>query len=353
MEWSDLLARIVAWLRAGYPQGVPSQDYVPLLALLGRRLSDDEIDQVVDALLVQGALPADRVDAAVAITRFTQELPGEADLARVRDRLRAAGWPVGGDWQPGSSGAATKPVLPLRVPSDEEIPSGVGSGARTRYQENLRQLAGLLQEMCLRDRTVVATATNALLTGDLEQSQIAIDIGGEVEALARDTEAEAMRLLALQSPVAQELRQVMTALQLTGNLQRMAVLATHIATAARRRHPEPTVPEPIQPLIARMGTAAVSIATSAAAALESPDPETAGLLDGQDDVMDGLHEELLATVLGPAWDHGITAAVDLTLIGRYYERFADNAVEVGRRTIFLATGETADEWTPAEHTDQD
>ncbi|MBY8857140.1 hypothetical protein K7711_11680 [Nocardia sp. CA2R105] len=69
--------------------------------------------------------------------------------------------------------------------------------------------------------------------------------------------------------------------------------------------------------------------------------------------MDRLHEELLATVLDPASDHGITTAVDLTLIGRYHERFADNAVEVGRRTIFLATGKTADEWNPTHRTDED
>jgi phosphate transport system regulatory protein PhoU len=222
-----------------------------------------------------------------------------------------------------------------------------------QYHENLQQLAEALHEMCVRDRTVIATATNALVAGDLDQSQTAIDVGGEVEVLARDTETEAIRLLTLQAPVAGELRQVVTAIQLTGNLQRMAVLATHLATAARRRHPEPTIPEPLRPLIARMGSVAVAIAGSAADVLAAPDPDTAIMLDDQDDVMDRLHEELLATVLGPAWDHGITAAVDLTLIGRYYERFADNAVEVGRRTIFLATGQTADEWNPTRHTDDE
>ncbi|MFF3567751.1 DUF3349 domain-containing protein [Nocardia jiangxiensis] len=342
MEWSDFLARIVAWLRAGYPQGVPAQDYVPLLAVLGRRLSDEEIDQVVDQLIVHGALPAERVDAGVAITRHTQELPSESDLARVRDRLRAGGWPVRADWQVGSSGEAAESVLPLHVPADADRSGGGESNVRIRYRD-LQRLAELLHEMCLRDRAAIATATNALVASDLEQSQAAIDLGGGVEAMARDVEAEAIRLLALDSPATGELRQVVTAAQLTGNLQRMAVLATHIATAARRRHPEPTVPEPVRPLIIRMGRVAVQIATSAATVLESPTPETASTLEGQDDLMDDLHEELLATVLGPAWDHGITAAVDMTLIGRYYERFADNAVEVGRRIVFLATGETVGE----------
>ncbi|MBH0780444.1 phosphate signaling complex PhoU family protein [Nocardia bovistercoris] len=222
---------------------------------------------------------------------------------------------------------------------------------RTEYHENLSQLARLLHEMCLRDRTAIATATNALVGGDIDQANLVIDIGAEVEAMAREAEQEAMRLLALQSPVARELRQVVTGIQLTGNLQRMATLATHIATAARRRHPEGAIPEPIQPLISRMGSAAVVIATGAAAVIEAPDPDTAAGLDQQDDLMDHLHEELLATLLDPAWAHGITTAVDLTLLGRYYERFADNAVEVGRRTIFLATGEKADEWSPAHRGD--
>jgi phosphate uptake regulator len=350
MDWSDLLARIVAWLRAGYPQGVPEQDYVPLLAVLGRRLSDEEIDQVVGQLVQQGALPADRVGAGVAITRVAHELPGESDLLRVRDRLRAAGWPIDDSWTT-SRGPAAESFTPLRALPGIDVQSEVRSSMRTRYHENLRELAHRLHAICLRDRTAIAVATDALLAVDLEQSQTAIDIGGEVEAMYRAVELEALRLLALESPVAGELRQVVTALQLTGNLQRMAALATHIATAARRRHPEPLVPEPVRPLIVRMGAAALAIATSAAAVLDSPDSEAAAMLDGQDDTMDRLHEQLLATVLGPAWDHGITAAVDLALVGRYYERFADNAVEVGRRTIFLTTGETADQWVPAHSDD--
>lgn len=225
---------------------------------------------------------------------------------------------------------------------------------RTQYHEALPHVAWLLHEMCLRDRTMVATATHAVIGSDLEQSQTAIDIGGEVEVMARDAEAEAIRLLALQSPVADDLRQVVTAIQLTGNLQRMVVLATHIASTPRRRHPESAVPEPIRALVARMGSVAVAITTSAGAVLDSPDPAIASMLDRHDDLMDRLHEELLAAVLDPVWDHGVTAAVDVTLLGLYYERFADNAVEVGHRTIFLATGQTAQEWTRAHqaaHTD--
>ncbi|WP_227979541.1 phosphate signaling complex PhoU family protein [Nocardia spumae] len=216
---------------------------------------------------------------------------------------------------------------------------------RTQYHENLRQLADLLHAMCAQGSAAIEAATDAVVSADIEQAEAAIDIAGRVETMQLYAEHEAMRLLALQSPVAGELRQVVTAIQLIGNLQRMGALAGHVATSARRRHPDPVVMESVRPLVERMGGAAVAVATGAADVLASGDPTAAACLDTQDDIMDRLHEQLLETVLDPGWDFGITAAVDLTLLGRYYERFADNAVEVGRRTIFLATGETAETWT--------
>ncbi|WP_039804307.1 phosphate signaling complex protein PhoU [Nocardia araoensis] len=210
---------------------------------------------------------------------------------------------------------------------------------RTRFHEDLDQLADRLQAMCLRDRNAIATATNALMSADLELSEQAIDTCREIETLREECEQAAVSLLALQAPVAGELRQVVAAIQLVGDLVRMATLAEHIANVARRRHPEHAVPETVRPLVARMGAAAIAMATSAAAVLGSRDLDDAAQLDGRDDTMDHLHQQLLAAILADDWNGGTTAAVDLTLLGRYYERFADHAVQVGRRTIFMATGQ--------------
>lgn len=226
------------------------------------------------------------------------------------------------------------------------VPLGLNRDMRSDYHANLRQLAELLHAMCEQDRIAISAATYAVVNADIEQAEAALDVVGQVEEMAQRAEQEALRLLALQAPVASELRRVVTAIQLTGHLQRMGALAGHIATSARRRHPEHVVPEPVRPLVERLGSTACAIATSAAAVLETGDPYDAAGLDAQDDALDHLHEQLLAAVLDHEWAHGITAAVDLTLLGRYYERFADNAVEVGRRTIFLTTGETADNWAP-------
>jgi hypothetical protein len=97
MSLSDVVARMVAFVRAGYPHGVPETDYIPLLALLRRRLSDDEV-AAVTTQLARGEMNIDSADIGVAITRITDEIPSPADLERVQRRLDTIGWPT----EPGS-----------------------------------------------------------------------------------------------------------------------------------------------------------------------------------------------------------------------------------------------------------
>jgi hypothetical protein len=89
-----VLSNIVNWLRAGYPNGVPEADYIPLLAVLSRRLSNEEVKQVAKALVDAGTLPTENVDIGVLITKLTDEMPREEDVQRVREKLVAYGWPV-------------------------------------------------------------------------------------------------------------------------------------------------------------------------------------------------------------------------------------------------------------------
>ena len=97
MSLGDLVARMVAFVRAGYPRGVPETDYIPLLALLRRRLSDEEVAAVATRLVHRGELNIDTADIGAAIIRITDELPSLADLERVQRRLEAIGWPVDPD----------------------------------------------------------------------------------------------------------------------------------------------------------------------------------------------------------------------------------------------------------------
>lgn len=94
--------RLVAWLRAGYPTGVPDNDYIPLMALLRRRLSDDEIEDLGHELVDKGIIPADRIDVGAGILHRTDEVPSPEEMARVSTVLRDAGWQVEDTPEPGA-----------------------------------------------------------------------------------------------------------------------------------------------------------------------------------------------------------------------------------------------------------
>ncbi|GAA1460685.1 DUF3349 domain-containing protein [Williamsia maris] len=111
MDRPQLMRSIMNWLRAGYPNGVPTNDYVPLMALLRRQLSDDEVHEISDALIADAAdhgetEPISRVDVGVLITKVTEELPSEADIARVRAILEDAGWTFEAGQRGGTSDAS-------------------------------------------------------------------------------------------------------------------------------------------------------------------------------------------------------------------------------------------------------
>jgi hypothetical protein len=94
MALPGFLGSIVSWLRAGYPEGVPESDYIPLLAVLARRLSNDEVLAIAQELIGSGELPVDNADIGTVITKVTDELPRLEDINRVREKLSAHGWPL-------------------------------------------------------------------------------------------------------------------------------------------------------------------------------------------------------------------------------------------------------------------
>ena len=120
-------------------------------------------------------------------------------------------------------------------------------------------------------------------------------------------------------------------------------LALHVAKIVRRRHPMHVLPEEVNGYFAEMGRLAVDLGNSTQKALLSADPEKAAQIAEDDDAMDNLHRHLFTVLMDHEWKHGVAAAVDVTLLGRFYERFADHAVEVGRRIIFQATGQRPDD----------
>jgi phosphate transport system protein len=160
----------------------------------------------------------------------------------------------------------------------------------------------------------------------------------QIVAMSARAEEAAFVLLALQAPVAGDLRSIVTAIQIVADVDRMGALALHVAKIARRRHPQHALPEEVNGYFAEMGRVAVELGNSAQEVLVTRDPEKAARISEEDDAMDDLHRHLFSVLMDREWKHGVTAAVDVTLLSRFYERFADHAVEIARRVIFQATG---------------
>ena len=214
---------------------------------------------------------------------------------------------------------------------------------RSAYHEQLDALQQQLAEMCGLAGVAMERATQALLQADLELAERVITDHEQIALRSARAEEAAFVLLALQAPVAGDLRVVVSSIQIVADVDRMGALALHVAKIARRRHPQHALPEEVNGYFAEMGRVAVELGSSAQEALITRDPEKAALISEEDDAMDDLHRHLFTVLMDREWKHGVTAAVDVTLLSRFYERFADHAVEIARRVIFQATGKFPDE----------
>jgi phosphate transport system protein len=214
---------------------------------------------------------------------------------------------------------------------------------RTAYHEQLDALTSRLGEMCGLAGAAMERATQALLQADLALAEQVITDHDQISALSVRAEEEAFVLLALQAPVAGDLRAIVSSIQIVADVDRMGALALHVAKIARRRHPQPALPEEVNGYFAEMGRVAVELGNSAQEVLITRDPEKAARIREEDDAMDDLHRHLFTVLMDREWKHGVAAAVDVTLLGRFYERFADHAVEVARRVIFQVTGRTTED----------
>ncbi|MFX4291545.1 phosphate signaling complex protein PhoU [Streptomyces bohaiensis] len=217
---------------------------------------------------------------------------------------------------------------------------------RDAYHEELDAISDSLVEMARFVGSAMGRATTAMLDADLKLAESVIEADSKVDQMHRDLENNAIALLARQQPVATDLRIVVTSLRMSADLERSGDLAEHVAKVARLRFPESAVPRDLQATILEMGQLAQRLMAKAAEVLITKDVELAMQLEQDDDEMDTLHRTLFRHLMDDRWKHGVETAVDVTLLGRYYERFADHAVSVARRMVYLVTGEHADEFEP-------
>jgi phosphate transport system protein len=210
---------------------------------------------------------------------------------------------------------------------------------RESYETELAQIDIALVAMADLVGTAIRNATDALLADDLNMAELVIAGDAEINKLNTDVEEISLLIAALQAPMATDLRLVLGSIRISGSLERMGDLAVHIAKQVRLRYPSPSIPAELSETFRKMGMAASKIVEQTGEVIATRNTGLADEMNKYDDILDNLHRELFTVVLSDDWTHGVEAAIDVTLLSRFYERFGDHAVSVARRIIQIVTGE--------------
>jgi phosphate transport system protein len=220
---------------------------------------------------------------------------------------------------------------------------------RKAYHETLDEIADGLVEMTHLAASAMTRATTALLDADVRLADSVITADAEIDARREQLDLKSFDVIALQQPVATDLRVVVTSMRMSSDIERMGDLARHVAKVARLRYPESAVPAELRGTFREMGQVAERIVEKTGSIIAARDVDAAREIARDDDAMDELHRQLFARVTSGDWPHGTEAAVDITLLGRYYERFADHAVSIAERVVWIVTGE----WSPESEADHE
>lgn len=212
---------------------------------------------------------------------------------------------------------------------------------RNAYHEELDSISSTLVQLSGLVRVAMVDATKALLESDLGLAEKVISQDQTIDEIQHELDARTIDLMARQQPVASDLRVLVTSLRMSADLERMGDLAHHIAKQARMRYPNCAVPNELIPTITLMGSVINRIIDKLSSVMEHRDANRALEIEKDDDEMDALHRQLIAILLDDNWSYGVETAIDMTLLGRYFERCADHAVSIARRIYFLVTGEFA------------
>lgn len=210
---------------------------------------------------------------------------------------------------------------------------------REAFNDQLETIINDLVAITRRVETATRQSTEALMCGDAELAERVISEDTSIDLARERVEDNAFALLSLQQPVAGDLRVIVAALRMVSELERMGDLAVHVAKIARLRVPGRAVPDDVVPSLEQMAAVALEMVTRVKVIIENRDVEAALDLAAADEEMDKLRRANFAELFSADWSHGVEPAVDVALLGRYYERIADHAVSLANRVVFVVTGE--------------
>jgi phosphate transport system protein len=190
--------------------------------------------------------------------------------------------------------------------------------------------------------TIVTDATSALLEADVKAADRALAGAEIVSEKALSLDELVIRTLALQAPVARDLRILVSTLRISASLERMSALASHIATIARFRFPDSAIPEALSDTFDEMVRLDVRLSKKLVKLLKNTSVDLARSIQAADERVDELHREVFEVVLDKSWKEKAVHTVDVTLASRYLERIADHVVEISSKVSYLTTGEWSD-----------
>lgn len=213
---------------------------------------------------------------------------------------------------------------------------------RKNFHQQLDDLSRDIVRLAAYVTDMIPRGTDALLSGDLKAMQALIDSDDEPDELTIWIEEQCYQLLALQQPMAGDLRTIIAAIRLSAEIERSGDLMVNVCKGARRVYPFEMAPV-VRGLIEQMAEQAARLFRLAMDAYVERDSGLAAALDDMDDTLDALHKQYIETLLAEEHSTDLQAAVQLALIGRYYERIGDHAVNIGEQIRYMVDG-----WLP-EH----
>jgi phosphate transport system protein len=210
---------------------------------------------------------------------------------------------------------------------------------RELFQQELKELQDDLVNIAELVHKAMLDAVTAFNKSDVELAESVIARDDQIDTAVKALDEQAIAILARQSPVAGDLRLVVSALRISSSLERMGDMAEHLAQLARYRFPDKVVPKSVRPIFKDMGKLDVEMAAMLVELLKTNDLALAAKIRDEDDRVDSLHLSVFETVLSEGWSAGVETTIDATLASRYLERFADHAVSISKKVTYLATGE--------------
>jgi len=209
---------------------------------------------------------------------------------------------------------------------------------RSAFQDELDGVTASLVQLSNEVSAAMEKATHAILTANLEEAESVISADDQIDQLAHELDNRIIEIIARQQPVASDLRALVTALRMSSDLERMGDMAHHVAKITRLRHPGAAIPSELLLTVEELGKTVKAVSDKCSEVIANRDLDKALEMEKDDDEVDRLHRKLFEALMDESWPHSTETAIDMTLIGRYYERYADHAVSIARRVYFLVTG---------------